>query len=55
MDEDLVSDSESVALSEPGEQAAARRLRKAERAEARSAKRKKLGDKFRVASKFGSV
>ena len=54
IDEDLASDNESVALSESGDQAAARRQRKAERAEARSAKRKKLGDKLRVVSKFVS-
>ena len=54
MDQDLASDTESVAPSETGEQGETRRLRKVERMEQRTAKRKKLGESVgKVASKFG--
>ena len=54
MDQDLASDTESVAPPETGERGETRRLRKAERMEQRAAKRKKLGESVgKVASKFG--
>ena len=54
MDQDLASDTESVAPSEIGERGETRRLRKAERMEQRATKRKKLGESVgKVASKFG--
>ena len=55
MDQDLGSDTESAAPSESGDLRDAHRQRKAERAEIRAAKRKKLGDKLKVVSKFGSA
>ena len=55
MDDDLVSDSESAAMSEPGEEAVASRQRKTERAEVGCAKRKKLRNQVKVVSKFGAA
>ena len=54
MDQDLASDTESAAPSESGDQGEARHLRKAQKTEARNAKRKKIGEKLTVFSKFGS-
>ena len=51
MEQDLVSDVESLAPSEAGEQRDAHRQRKAERAAAKAAKYKKFGE---VVSKFGA-